>query len=113
MLGISGAVLRKATALSAGGEEVLQQCDGTVLDRGGITQLCSHVCLQALQSVASAFLENEELPIELRPAIVQHMMMVHQSVRQFSSRFAEELRRHNYVTVSGMFSVGELGHVCF
>lgn len=41
------------------------------------------------------------------------MMMVHQSVRQFSSRFAEELRRHNYVTVSGMFNVGELGHVCF
>jgi hypothetical protein len=28
------------------------------------------------------------------------MMMVHQSVRQFSARFAEELRRHNYVTVS-------------
>jgi hypothetical protein len=28
------------------------------------------------------------------------MMLVHQSVRQFSARFAEELRRHNYVTVS-------------
>lgn len=57
------------------------------------------VALQALQSVASAFLETEELPSELRPAIVQHMMLVHQSVRQFSTQFAEELRRHNYVTV--------------
>lgn len=56
--------------------------------------------MQALQSVASAFLETEELPLELRPSIVQHMMLVHQSVRQFSTRFAEELRRHNYVTVS-------------
>jgi dynein heavy chain len=57
-------------------------------------------CLQALQSVASAFLATAELPDQLRPAIVEHMMMVHQSVRQFSARFAEELRRHNYVTVS-------------
>lgn len=57
-------------------------------------------CLQALQSVASAFLETEELPTGLRPAIVEHMMLVHQSVRQFSTRFAGELRRHNYVTVS-------------
>ena len=56
-------------------------------------------CTQALSSVASAFLEAEDLPAELRPQIVQHMMAVHQSVRQFSARFAEELRRHNYVTV--------------
>lgn len=56
--------------------------------------------LQALQSVASAFLATAELPNEMRPAIVEHMMLVHQSVRQFSARFAEELRRHNYVTVS-------------
>jgi len=54
---------------------------------------------QALSSVARAFLETEDLPTELRPAIVEHMMLVHQSVRQFSARFAEELRRHNYVTV--------------
>lgn len=56
-------------------------------------------CRQALSSVARAFLETEDLPTELRPAIVDHMMLVHQSVRQFSVRFAEELRRHNYVTV--------------
>lgn len=31
---------------------------------------------------------------------MEHMILVHQSVRQFSARFAEELRRHNYVTVS-------------
>lgn len=69
-------------------------------------RLCTIVCLQALQSVASAFLETEELPTELRPAIVEHMMMVHQSVRQFSTRFAEELRRHNYVTVSDCAGFG-------
>jgi hypothetical protein len=30
--------------------------------------------------------------------IVEHMMGVHQSVRAYSVRFLEELRRHNYVT---------------
>lgn len=66
---------------------------------------------QALQSVARAFLEHEDLPSDLRPAIVDHMMMVHQSVRQFSARFAEELRRHNYVTVrrgGGVFALCKL-----
>eukprot|EP00803_Ostreobium_quekettii_P011338 evm.model.scf_1312.1 EVM.evm.TU.scf_1312.1 scf_1312:839-40608(+) len=53
---------------------------------------------QALQSVASVFLEQEELPDEARPQIVNHMVMVHQSVRSFSSKFYELLRRHNYVT---------------
>ncbi|KAF8069431.1 DHC1 [Scenedesmus sp. PABB004] len=53
---------------------------------------------QALSSVASAFLEAEDLPAALRPAIVEHMVLVHQSVRRFSAQFAEELRRHNYVT---------------
>jgi dynein heavy chain len=55
--------------------------------------------LQALSSVATAFLESEDLPSSLRPAIVEHMVLVHQSVRRFSTQFAEELRRHNYVTV--------------
>jgi hypothetical protein len=55
--------------------------------------------LQALSSVATAFLESEDLPSNLRPAIVEHMVLVHQSVRRFSTQFAEELRRHNYVTV--------------
>uniref|UniRef100_A0A383W4S5 Dynein-1, subspecies f n=1 Tax=Tetradesmus obliquus TaxID=3088 RepID=A0A383W4S5_TETOB len=53
---------------------------------------------QALSSVATAFLESEDLPANLRPSIVEHMVLVHQSVRRFSTQFAEELRRHNYVT---------------
>ena len=53
---------------------------------------------QALQSVASVFLEDVALPEEVRPQVVEHMVQVHQSVRHFSQRFLEELRRHNYVT---------------
>lgn len=54
--------------------------------------------LQALQSVATAFLEETELPPALRPAIVEHMVMVHTNVREFSHKFQEQLRRSNYVT---------------
>jgi dynein heavy chain len=49
---------------------------------------------QALQSVASVFLAEETLPEAVRDHIVSHMVMVHQSVRTFSTRFLEELRRH-------------------
>ncbi|PNH08033.1 Dynein-1-alpha heavy chain, flagellar inner arm I1 complex [Tetrabaena socialis] len=53
---------------------------------------------QALTSVATVFLAEEQLPESMRPGIVEHMVLVHQSVRTFSSRFLEELRRYNYVT---------------
>ncbi|GLI59150.1 hypothetical protein VaNZ11_000978 [Volvox africanus] len=53
---------------------------------------------QALTSVATVFLAEEQLPEALRPQIVEHMVTVHQSVRTFSARFLEELRRYNYVT---------------
>lgn len=56
--------------------------------------------LQALHSVATAFLEAEDLPPALLPGIVDHMVGVHQSVRSFSARFADQLKRYNYVTVS-------------
>lgn len=60
---------------------------------------------QALQSVASVFLAEEQLPEKLRPQIVEHMVTVHQSVRTFSARFLEELRR--WVTGTGYaISVG-------
>lgn len=65
---------------------------------GGVAAL--PLLLQALSSVATAFLDSEDLPASLRPSIVEHMVLVHQSVRRFSTQFAEELRRHNYVTVS-------------
>ena len=48
--------------------------------------------------MATVFLKDEELPDAIRSQIVDHMVLVHQSVRSFSTRFLEELRRHNYVT---------------
>ena len=56
--------------------------------------------LQALHSVATVFLSEEDLPPNLRAGIVDHMVGVHQSMRQFSTKFEQQLRRHNYVTVS-------------
>eukprot|EP00899_Mesostigma_viride_P018540 jgi/Mesvir1/26688/Mv20468-RA.1 len=53
---------------------------------------------QALHSVATVFLASTELPDAQRGAIVEHMVGVHESVRDFSTRFEHELRRHNYVT---------------
>ncbi|DBA95316.1 TPA: Dynein heavy chain cytoplasmic [Trebouxia sp. C0006] len=53
---------------------------------------------QALHSVATVFLQEEALSAEVRSSIVSHMVLVHQSVRTFSTKFLEQLRRHNYVT---------------
>lgn len=43
-------------------------------------------------------LQEEALEPAVRSSIVEHMVMVHQSVRTFSTRFLDQLRRHNYVT---------------
>ncbi len=42
--------------------------------------------------------QEEALEAEVRSSIVSHMVLVHQSVRTFSTKFQEQLRRHNYVT---------------
>lgn len=42
--------------------------------------------------------QEEALDAEVRSSIVSHMVLVHQSVRNFSSKFLEQLRRYNYVT---------------
>lgn len=52
----------------------------------------------ALQKVAEYFLQDEQLPDELREAIVGHLVFTHQSVVEFSERFADEMRRFYYVT---------------
>ena len=53
----------------------------------------------ALTTVAETFLASEPLlPPEARPAVVGHLVHVHQSVVAASARFEAELRRHNYVT---------------
>ena len=43
-------------------------------------------------------MQEEALEAEVRSSIVSHMVVVHQSVRTFSARFQEQLRRSNYVT---------------
>lgn len=43
-------------------------------------------------------MQEEALEAEVRSSIVSHMVVVHQSVRNFSARFQEQLRRSNYVT---------------
>ena len=53
---------------------------------------------EALSSVATAFLKDEDLPESLREHLVQHMVMVHMDVQRKSVDFFEKLRRHNYVT---------------
>lgn len=52
----------------------------------------------ALQKVAEYFLQDEQLPDELREPIVGHLVFTHQSVVVFAERFADEMRRHYYVT---------------
>lgn len=54
----------------------------------------------ALYKVAEFFLreERDALPDEHKAAVTAHMVHAHQSVVVASRRFAEELRRHNYVT---------------
>lgn len=53
---------------------------------------------EALASVASVFLAEVDLPDELRKHIMEHIVMVHQSVCRLSVLFEEQMRRHNYVT---------------
>ena len=56
------------------------------------------MCFQAAQTTILGGSQEEELEAEVRSSIVSHMVLVHQSVRTFSARFQEQLRRSNYVT---------------
>ena len=53
---------------------------------------------EALEAVATYFLQEEKLPEEHRANIVQHMVVVHQSMMDQMDKFFLELRRHMYVT---------------
>nr|AML30863.1 axonemal inner arm dynein heavy chain 7 [Marsilea vestita] len=53
---------------------------------------------EALHSVASVFLEEVDIPENLKEGIVSHMVMVHSTVTDLSVEFKDRLRRHNYVT---------------
>ncbi|KNC96829.1 uncharacterized protein SPPG_07663 [Spizellomyces punctatus DAOM BR117] len=52
----------------------------------------------ALEIVATRFLEDVELTPEVRPAVVKMCKAFHTGSRVLSQKFYEGLRRHNYVT---------------
>jgi len=52
----------------------------------------------ALKKVAEFFLSEVTLPEEKRDKVVEHLVYSHLEVMKLSTRFAEELRRHYYVT---------------
>lgn len=52
----------------------------------------------ALDKVAKYFLQDEQLPHELREKVVEHFVFTHQSVVEMAERFADEMRRFYYVT---------------
>uniref|UniRef100_A0A8C3NCR8 Dynein-1, subspecies f n=1 Tax=Geospiza parvula TaxID=87175 RepID=A0A8C3NCR8_GEOPR len=54
---------------------------------------------QALSAVAQSFLaKNPRIPPENFQSVVDHIVMVHESVGDFSKKFLEKLRRRNHVT---------------
>ncbi|XP_039416979.1 dynein heavy chain 10, axonemal isoform X2 [Corvus cornix cornix] len=54
---------------------------------------------QALCAVAQSFLgKNKRIPPESSKAVIDHIVMVHESVGDFSKKFLEKLRRRNHVT---------------
>ncbi|XP_036777654.2 dynein axonemal heavy chain 10 [Manis pentadactyla] len=54
---------------------------------------------QALHAVVKSFLGNNPMiPAENMEGVVQHVVLVHQSVGEFSKQFLQKLRRSNYVT---------------
>ncbi|XP_058707745.1 dynein axonemal heavy chain 10 [Poecile atricapillus] len=54
---------------------------------------------QALCAVAQSFLgKNPRIPPESFQSVIDHMVMVHESVEDFSRKFLEKLRRRNHVT---------------
>ncbi|XP_068013204.1 dynein axonemal heavy chain 10, partial [Melanerpes formicivorus] len=54
---------------------------------------------QALHAVAQSFVgNNKRIPSEISESVIEHMVMVHESVGDFSKRFLQKLRRSNHVT---------------
>ncbi|XP_054248884.1 dynein axonemal heavy chain 10 [Indicator indicator] len=54
---------------------------------------------QALYAVAQSFVgNNKRIPSEISESVIEHMVMVHESVGDFSKRFLQKLRRSNHVT---------------
>jgi dynein heavy chain len=52
----------------------------------------------ALRSVSEVFLKDLDMPDAFRETVTEHMVVTHQSVREFSAKYFDQLRRYNYVT---------------
>lgn len=52
----------------------------------------------ALEKVAEYFLQDEQLQEEHRQPVIRHMVFTHLNITSAALKFAEELRRHYYVT---------------
>ena len=53
---------------------------------------------EALMSVAKFYLEEEDLPVEHKQNITDHIVYVHSSIQQFSKDFELQLKRKNFST---------------
>merc|ERR1719450_1824042 len=52
----------------------------------------------ALQKVAEYFLGDEDLPNDLKPELINHLVFAHLNVVEYAKQYAETLRRYYYVT---------------
>eukprot|EP00767_Chilomastix_cuspidata_P004259 gnl/Chilomastix_cuspidata/4391.p1 GENE.gnl/Chilomastix_cuspidata/4391~~gnl/Chilomastix_cuspidata/4391.p1 ORF type:complete len:5137 (+),score=567.95 gnl/Chilomastix_cuspidata/4391:1094-15412(+) len=53
---------------------------------------------EALEAVATHFLENEDLPAEHKKSIIDHIVYTHQTAIQYGKQYEEELRRHTHAS---------------
>lgn len=60
------------------------------------TKLHTRVCVLYVQFLHC--FQNDQIPDEHQPAVVDHVVHVHLSVGQFSKEFQQKLRRVNHVT---------------
>lgn len=52
----------------------------------------------ALQDVATFFIQDVDLKEEFKPKVIDHIVMIHQSVQQYSEDFMNVYKRRNYST---------------
>ena len=86
-------------AMSPAGENLRIRCRN-------FPGLISNTCIdwffnwpeEALTSVATFYLQEQDLPNENRKSITDHIVLVHTSVQEFSKEFEQQLKRKNFST---------------
>ena len=91
--------LHVVLAMSPQGEKLRERCRSFPgLVNNTIIDWFTPWPAQALMAVGEAFLSDQMIVAEMRPAIVNHMMKVHLSVEDMSRLYLQRYRRINYVT---------------